>query len=211
MGALLKFEHSKAQKKSPLKGVKPSRRKTNEELRTREFLFEGEVEAVMKAAGKCGRHPQRDKLMILMMFRHGWRVEELARCRWSQIDLDQGRILIKRVKGSIDAAHPLRGDEIRALRKMKRAYPETEYVFVSERKSRLATDTIRRMVARAGEKAGLEFPIHPHMFRHACGYYLANKGWDTRTIQDYLGHASIENTVIYTKLDASRFDSLFEG
>jgi type 1 fimbriae regulatory protein FimB/type 1 fimbriae regulatory protein FimE len=61
------------------------------------------------------------------------------------------------------------------------------------------------MVARLGEAAGLDFPVHPHMLRHACGYKLANDGQDTRSLQLYLGHKNIQHTVRYTQLDAGRF------
>ena len=44
----------------------------------------------------------------------------------------------------------------------------------------------------------------PHMLRHATGYALANEGTDTRLIQDFLGHASIANTVRYTRLAPGR-------
>ncbi len=61
------------------------------------------------------------------------------------------------------------------------------------------------MVARAGVEAGIDFPVHPHMLRHAKGYQLASKGVDTRAIQAYLGHKNIQHTVLYTQLDATRF------
>ena len=47
---------------------------------------------------------------------------------------------------------------------------------------------------RAGKAAGFGMKIRPHMLRHACGYKLANDGIDTRTIQAYLGHKSIQRT-----------------
>jgi len=65
------------------------------------------------------------------------------------------------------------------------------------------------MVERAGEAAGFDMKIHPHMLRHACGFKLANDGVDTRTIQAYLGHKSIQHTVRYTELAPTRFKSLF--
>ena len=43
------------------------------------------------------------------------------------------------------------------------------------------------------------------MLRHACGFYLANKGIDTRAIQQYLGHCNIQHTVQYTALTPQRF------
>ena len=62
---------------------------------------------------------------------------------------------------------------------------------------------------RAGKADGFGMKIHPHMLRHACGYKLANDGGDTRTIQAYLGHKSIQHTVRYTELAPTRFKSLF--
>jgi type 1 fimbriae regulatory protein FimB len=57
--------------------------------------------------------------------------------------------------------------------------------------------------------AKLGFPVHPHILRHACGFALANKGVDTRTVQDYLGHKSIQHTVKYTQLTPHRFRGLW--
>ena len=70
--------------------------------------------------------------------------------------------------------------------------------------------TVRKIVARAGELAGLGFPVHPHMLRHACGYKLANDGHDTRAIQQYLGHKNITHTVRYTELSADRFNGFWQ-
>src|SRR4029434_3689063 len=95
--------------------------------------------------------------------------------------------------------------ELRALRQLKRTHPGFAYVFMSERGSPLSDRTIRHMILRAGEKAGLPFPVHPHMLRHTCGFYLANKGIDTRAIQQYLGHRNIQYTVRYTELAPHRF------
>ncbi|HWX37342.1 MAG TPA: tyrosine-type recombinase/integrase [Steroidobacteraceae bacterium] len=50
---------------------------------------------------------------------------------------------------------------------------------------------------------------HPHMFRHACGFQLANQGTDTRTLQAYLGHRNIQQTVRYTELSPTRFKNLW--
>ncbi len=91
------------------------------------------------------------------------------------------------------------------MRRLRREYPETPYVFVTERKGPLTASTVRKMVARAGREAKLPFPVHPHMLRHACGYKLANDGHDTRAIQHYLGHKNIQHTVRYTELSANRF------
>jgi len=103
----------------------------------------------------------------------------------------------------------LEGDELRALRKLRREHPDGPFLFVTERGGPLTRSTVNKLITRAGAAAGFDFPAHPHMLRHACGYYLANKGVDTRTIQDYLGHISITHTVRYTELSSHKFKGLW--
>ena len=61
------------------------------------------------------------------------------------------------------------------------------------------------MIERLGRDAGIGLKIYPHMLRHAGGCALANAGHDTRAIQDWLGHRSIQHTVRYTELSPTRF------
>jgi site-specific recombinase XerD len=96
--------------------------------------------------------------------------------------------LIRRLKHGTPATHPLRGDELRALRRLQRESAASEFVFVSERGAPFSTAGFAKMIERAGVAAKLGFKAHPHMLRHACGYALANAGHDTRAVQDHLGH-----------------------
>jgi type 1 fimbriae regulatory protein FimE len=178
-------------------------------LGAREYLRPSEVEALMKAAKSVGRHGVRDGAIILLMFRHGLRTAELVALKWSRVDLASGYLEVQRVKHGHHSVHPLRSPELRALRQLKRDYPDTQYVFVSERKAPLSTRLVRHIIARAGRLAGIEGKVHPHQLRHACGYYLATNGQDTRAIQDYLGHRNIQHTVRYTQLNPSRFESFW--
>ena len=99
----------------------------------------------------------------------------------------------------------MRGIELRALRQLQREYPHSPYLFVSERGTAMAAATARKIIERAGEIAELSLSVHPHMLRHACGFYLASRGHDTRAIQAYLGHKNIQHTVKYTELSSQRF------
>jgi len=177
----------------------------NRDVRTREYLTEDEVDALMRAAGTVGRHGHRDKTPILIAYRHGLRVSELISLRWEQIDLKAGLLHVVRRKNGKDSTHPLRGPEIRALKRLQRDYPDTPYVFVTERGGPLTDSPVRKIIARASKKAGIPFPVHPHMLRHSTGYKLANEGHDTRAIQHYLGHSNIQHTVRYTEMAAGRF------
>lgn len=188
----------------------PPRKPRNAEVRTREYLTPKEVDRLMAAARKMGRHGHRDRTLILVMYRHGLRVSEAVRLRWDQVDLDAGFIHVNRLKNGTASTHPLGGSEIRALRKLKRDYPATQYVFVTERKGPMSDSAVRKMIARASRKAELGFPVHPHMLRHACGFKLANDGHDTRAIQHYLGHKNIQHTVRYTELAPERFREFWD-
>src|SRR2546428_8707638 len=176
----------------------------------RDYLRPDEVDAMVQAARKAGRHPVRDAAIIQLMFRHGLRTAELIALRWQHVDLKAGYLDVHRVKRGHDAKHPLRSPQLRLLRELQRTYPDSPYVFVSERKAPLSPRSIRAIVARAGKLAGLPFVPHPHQLRHACGYYLASRGHDTRAIQDYLGHRNIQHTVRYTAMAPHRFENFWD-
>src|SRR5271156_887265 len=169
----------------------PPRRQSNLDRRTREYLTPAEVEKLLQASSKVGRHGARDRTLILLAYRHGLRVSELVTMRWEQIDLKTGLVHVARLKNGLASTHPIRGPELRALRELRRDYPDSPYLFVTERGGPMTPATVRKLIARAGELAKLPFPIHPHMLRHSAGYKLANEGHDTRSIQQYLGHRNI--------------------
>jgi integrase len=154
--------------------------------------------------------PHRGGSISLRPFRHGLRTAELIALRWQHVDLKTGYLDVHRAKRGHNAKHPLRGPQLRLLRELQRAYPDSPYVFVSERKAPLSPRAIRAIVARTGQRAGLPFVPHPHQLRHACGYYLASQGHDTRAIQDYLGHKNIQHTVRYTAMAPHRFESFWQ-
>jgi len=174
-------------------------------LRTREYLTEGEIERLWEAA-KGNRYGHRDATMLLISYRHGLRASELVDLRWDQVDFKTATLHVRRVKKGTSSVHPIRGDELRALRRLQRVQqPASPFVFTSERGAPFTTAGFARMVERAGIEAKLGFKAHPHMLRHACGYALANKGHDTRALQAYLGHRNIQHTVRYTELAPDRF------
>jgi integrase len=180
-------------------------RLTNAELRTREYLTTREIERLIRTA-RDGRYGHRDATLILLAFRHGLRASEICDLEWSQVEFGRAASLhVRRVKNGKPSVHPLCGDEIRALRELRRQFPDSGYLFVTERGGPFTPDAVNKHFKRLGARAGLEFPIHAHMLRHGCGYALANAGHDTRAIQDWLGHRSIQHTVRYTELSPTRF------
>ena len=181
------------------------------EPRLRDYLTRDEVDSLLRAAKKSPRHGARNYAMILIAYRHGLRASELVNLRVSDLDLHAGTIYCRRAKGSRSSLHPTKPDEVIALDMVLRVrkLQATDYVFQSERAEKMSRSAFWRIVSQAGAGAGLSVKAYAHQLRHACGYYLANKGCDLRLIQDYLGHKQIQNTVRYTALNPARFAGLW--
>lgn len=201
--------------KPHLQLVKPRRvnrqvslvRPRNDDLRKRgEYLTAAEVEQLIKAT-KTSRNAHRDATIILTISRHGLRASEACDLEWAQVEMTKNAVMhVRRIKNGTPSVHPIRGDELRALRQLQREQdPPSAFVFTTERGGPFTPEALNNLVKALGKKAKLPFPIHCHMLRHSCGYQLAAEGHDTRSIQAYLGHKSIEHTVSYTALSANPF------
>ena len=119
------------QPRNIFRSVAPGRA-TNASLRTREYLTPAEVEKLAKAA-RDGRYGHRDGTMILIAFRHGLRASEICDLEWSQVEFGRNAALhVRRVKNGKPSVHPLRGEELRALRELQRN-AKTPFVFETER------------------------------------------------------------------------------
>ena len=175
--------------------------------RPREYLTEREIEKLMNAAGD-NRWGHRDATAILIAYRHGLRASEVVSLRWD-LDFAAGKLHVRRAKGGATSTHPLLGDELRALRALKRETAKSPFIFVSERGAPFSVAGLQKLVERVGIEAKMPFKVHPHMLRHSTGYALANKGLDTRTLQAYLGHRSINSTTRYAALAPGRFKNIW--
>ena len=164
-------------------------------MNERKHLVSAEVEKLI-AATKGSRNEARDRCLLLLMFRHGLRISEACGLQLSQVDIESRVLHVARLKKGLSTTHPLRLDEVRAIKAWlvdrKKKNPDTDAFFVSERRTPLNRKTAWVAIRAYGEKAGLSVAAHPHMLRHACGFALADQGADTRLIQDYLGSSYIK-------------------
>jgi integrase len=99
----------------------PPTKPKNTDRRAREYLTPAEVERLIGAARKVGRHGHRDATLLLLMYRHGLRVAEVSRLRWEHIDVHAALLHVRRLKHGVSSVHPLHGPELRALRRLKTA------------------------------------------------------------------------------------------
>ena len=132
------------------------------------------------------------KALLLLAYRHGLRASEVCDLQWHQVDITAGRLHVQAAMSY-------------GLSPPPREQPPSPNVFCSERGGPMTAKSFHTLIARLGERAGMAFPIHPHMLRHGCGYALANAGHDTRSIQAWMGHKNIQHTVRYTELAPDRF------
>lgn len=182
-------------------------------MKKRKHLTPSEVERILDVV-KAGPNPQRDYCLICMCFIHGCRVSEIRRWRLSDIDLQNGNVFVHRLKNGFSTIHPLYARERKALTEwleVRKHYrgAESEWLFLSNRGNKLSRQRIYWLLRNYSEAANLDVHAHPHMLRHGCGFALADKGVDTRLIQDYLGHKNIQHTVLYTASNANRFKDVW--
>jgi site-specific recombinase XerD len=190
--------------------VAPPPKQPSWKRRSRNYLTPNEVDSLIQAAKQTKRHGHRNATMILMAFRHALRASELVSLKWDQVNLKEGFLAVHRLKNGVPATHPLWGPELRALRKLQRDYPNSPYLFTTDRGAPITRRTYQHIVTVAAEGAGIGFPVSSHALRHALGYKLVNDGHDIRSIGAYMGHRNLNNTAIYTQLNARAFKGFWK-
>lgn len=179
----------------------------------RKYITEQELETLIKGRVKGKRESKkrvaRYQAMLSLLFYHGLRRQELCNLKWSHIDFAAGVIHVPRLKGGVNSVHPLVSKE-KALLEYLKSESKGEYVIESPQGDQMSVDGIASFFRRVNKQKLLPLKLHPHMLRHGCGFHLANKGIDTRSIQVYLGHSSIRSTEIYTEINAARFSGFFD-
>jgi len=158
----------------------------------------------------------RDVAMVEVLYASGARVAELCGLDLSDIDYDRQTIRVLG-KGNKERTIPLGNPAMRALNLYLKEARDTlknaqsaNAVFLGVRGKRIDQRTVRTVVYNALQAIeGIE-RMGPHALRHSAATHLLEGGADLRTVQEILGHASLETTQIYTHVSTERLQKAFK-
>ena len=158
-----------------------------------EVLTIDEVTRLLAAA-----HPQKMRMLLTTMYGCGLRVSEAARLTIRDIDSQRMVIRVRQSKGHKDRYVPLGDSLLGQLRDYWKQERPTKFLFPGSRSgTQLTLSTVRQAFHRASEIAGIETPCSTHILRHSYATHCLQAGMDLRTIQQVLGHTSLQTTSIY--------------
>ena len=150
---------------------------------------------------------KRDRAILELLYATGLRLSECARLDVADLDLFEGRLVVRDGKGHRDRVVPVTGRAALALdgyardaRPLLAREPREQALFLACSGARLERITIQRMVRLKAQAAGIRERVTPHVLRHCCATHLLRGGADVRYVQELLGHRSIDSTVRYTRV-----------
>jgi integrase/recombinase XerC len=151
--------------------------------------------------------PERDRLMLELLYGCGIRNSELTGINLDDIRLSAEAILI-RGKGKKERYVPF-GDSVRTAlvaylparqQVLTDTRKNTPALLINQRGGRLTTRSVGRIIKKIAVAKGLSPDVHPHTLRHAFGTHMLEEGADLRAIQELLGHERLATTQRYTQL-----------
>lgn len=164
------------------------------------FLTQDELKRLLSVI-----RDKRDRALFLVAYRHGLRATEVGLLRVADVDFKNMRIMVHRLKGSLPGEHPLQPDEARMLKSYIRSREfDSPALFLGRSSNPITRRGLDWLIKQYGEKAKLpKDKQHFHALKHSIATHLLDAGADLRFVQDWLGHANIQNTVIYTFLTSA--------
>jgi integrase/recombinase XerD len=181
-------------------------------------LTEEEVDALLGAVPGDGPRPQRDRALLELLYAGGLRISELVGLDLGDLDLYDGLVRVMG-KGSKERVVPLGrsareavGDYLTTGRpELIGARARTTALFLNARGGRLTRQGAWLIVRAAGDRAGLQGRLFPHVLRHSCATHMLDHGADIRVVQELLGHASLSTTQVYTKVSPERLRAVYDA
>jgi integrase/recombinase XerD len=160
------------------------------------ILSREEVKALLEAPRNL-----RQRTLLAVLYGSGLRVSEVTQLKASDIDSARHVLWVRRGKGRKDRQTLLPAKLLELLRCYWRTRRPTGWLFPGTDPTRsISPKAVFLACRKAGRKAGLSKPVHPHLLRHAFATHLLEAGVNLRTIQILLGHANLETTARYLQV-----------
>jgi integrase/recombinase XerC len=181
------------------------------------FLSVDDVFRLLSVSDTRGALPSRDRAILEVFYSTGVRVSELVGLNWSDVDFQLGIVRVVG-KGSKERIVPIGEVALDALRdygqeirkKWNLACKGESPVFLNNRRGRITTRSVARIIEKHLRKAGIAVKMGPHGLRHSFATHLLNGGADLRVIQELLGHASLSTTQRYTHLNLDQLTAVYD-
>ena len=179
------------------------------------FLHEEELEALIELDAKRDDFlAKRDHAIIVLLYASGVRVSELVNLKLQDVNLRQRTMRIigkgkkERVVPFSNLALEALNDYIQNCRNnillQNNLEKPTNALFLNNKGEQITSRGIQYILKRVEDKTGISLDLHPHKMRHTFATHLLEKGADLRTIQELLGHSSLETTQVYTHVTTSK-------
>lgn len=140
----------------------------------------------------------KHKAILMTIYAHGLRRQELINLKISDIDSSRGFIYVRQGKGKKDRPVTLNQECLFLLRDYFRIYKPVEYLFEGQYGGKYSATSIAKIVQQAVQRCRIKKHVTPHTLRHSYATHLLEQGTDIRYIQELLGHSNIKTTEIYT-------------
>jgi type 1 fimbriae regulatory protein FimB len=152
---------------------------------------------------------KRDRALFQLAYHHGLRASEVSLLQRADVHEKHGRIYIPRVKGSLAKTYPLQPEDQRRLRAYLRTRTDdAPALFLSARGIPLERRSYWDLMQKYGQLADIPKPKRRfHALRHAIAVHLLDAGADVAFVQDRLGHANIQNTMVSMRYTTATRDA----
>ena len=178
------------------------------------FVQYNELEEMLEVS-KLGDFGERNNLIIELMYNTGVRVSELVNIKINDIDFENERIRILG-KGSYerfvfygDYAKSSLNKYINGLRHKLLNGKTNDYLFLNKNGDNITTKGIQKIVLNIIKETSVKTKVSPHTLRHTFATHLLDNGCDLRSVQDMLGHKSINTTEVYTHITSERLKEVY--
>jgi integrase/recombinase XerD len=203
-----------AERRGPLRDPTRLAGKVHLWRRLPEVLGPEECRALLDAPPEKGWKGQRDRALLALLYGSGLRVSEACGLRMGDLSLDMDPAILRVLgKGGKERLVPCGGEALRRLQiwideERDSRQPASAVVLLSQRGRPLERSRAWGLVRHWAQVAGITKRVHPHTLRHSCATHLLAGGGDLRMVQEFLGHADLRTTELYTHVEVDELQAL---